>query len=183
MSKGMIGVLIALLIVACSVGSAQERKVEFSDPEIGSFSFVADHDEFAISTGADVMVADGIKYPFRLGSVQVWDENKTTGAYVSLCRFDGGRPSIETEKNLFIADFIKSSGEIRGAVPIPTTVGGHNATKWVGVGMPYLDEQKRLRHFRATIVHVDVDSSTSMAIGAEDPFLSQITDSIIAHGV
>jgi hypothetical protein len=177
-----VGVLIALLIVACSVGGAQERKVEFSDPEIGGFSFVADHDEYAVSTGIDVMVANGVKYPFRLGSIQVWDENKTTGAYVSLSRFDRKKPPLETEKSLFVENFIASSGEMWGREPISMNVAGYNATIWEGVGMPYTDAQKRLRHFSATIVYIDVNESMSMAIGAEEPLFSQITGSLVVEG-
>ncbi|MFZ3100202.1 MAG: hypothetical protein WA103_03150 [Minisyncoccales bacterium] len=179
MSKIYVAGMLIAFLVACSVGSAQERKVEFSEPGIGAFSFVADHDEFAISNGDDVMVANGVKYPFRLGSVQVWDENKTMGAYVSLSHFDRGKPPVEVEKSLFVKNFIASSGEMRGKEPISTDVAGHNATIWQGVGMPYMDAQKRLRHFSATIIYIDINESMSMAIGAEEPLLSQITGSLV----
>jgi len=45
--------------------------------------------------------------------------------------------------------------------------------------MPYMDAQKRLRHFSATIIYIDVNESMSMAIGAEEPLLSQITGSLV----
>jgi len=173
------GVLIAFLLVACSVGSAQERRVEFFDPKIGGFSFVADHDEFAILTDADTMTTDGVVYPFQFGSVQVWDENKTMGAYVSLSHFDRGKPPVETEKKLFIKSFVSSGGEMWKDRPVSGIVAGYNATIWQGVGMPYMDAQKRLRHFSATIIYIDVNESMSMAIGAEEPLLSQITGSLV----
>jgi len=47
------GVLIAFLLVACSVGSAQERIVEFFDPKIGGFSFVAAMTSLLSSPNAD----------------------------------------------------------------------------------------------------------------------------------
>jgi hypothetical protein len=179
MSKVFIGMLIAFLLVACSVGSAQERKIEFSEPGVGTFSFVADHDEFAVSTGDDVMVAADGRYPFRLGGIQVWDENKTMGAYVSLSRFDRGKPPVETEKKLFIKSFVSSGGEMWEDRPVSGIVAGYNATIWQGVGMPYMDAQKRLRHFSATIIYIDINESMSMAIGAEEPLLSQITGSLV----
>jgi len=177
------GVLIMLLLVACSVGSAQERRVEFFDPKIGGFSFVADHDEFAILTDADTMTTDGAVYPFQFGSVQVWDENKTMGAYVSLSRFDRGKPPVETEKKLFIKSFVSSGGEMWEDSPVSGIVAGYNATIWQGVGMPYyMDAQKKqLRHFSATIIYIDINESMSMAIGAEEPLLSEIIGSIVVE--
>jgi hypothetical protein len=103
------------------------------------------------------------------------------GAYVSLSHFDRGKPPVETEKKLFIKSFVSSGGEMWEDSPVSGIVAGCNATIWQGVGMPYIDAQKRLRHFSATIIYIDINESMSMAIGAEEPLLSEIIGSIVVE--
>ena len=163
----MLGALIVLLMVACSVVSAQEQfSVEFPmSMEIGNTAFSFDvpydyGDNKNIATAYNSIAG----YHYCVGSVQVW--NGMANSFVALSYFKSGKPPMEMERAAFVNSFKKSRGMVEGE-GIDTVVAGYNATVWDDAQMPYIDPLGLLAHMPATLAFVNIDSNRTVSIVAQ----------------
>jgi len=111
------GVLIALLVVACFVGSAPvagyplQLLPEDTSEAIGNSVFSFNVPGYLMD-GLKNKTGDGdvAGHSFRSASVQFWNDTALIAVYFELCYFPGGVPPVETANKVFLEDFEKKTG-------------------------------------------------------------------------
>jgi hypothetical protein len=181
MSRFVGGVLIAFLLVACSVGSAQ--KVEFISytTAIGaSFSFDVPYkyDQKNERIASDKIVGEnGKPYDYVAGSLQPM-KNNFFSSYVEISYFHEGRPPADLERGAFLVSFKRIGGILPNPEPKKGVVCGYAGEIWEGT---YISAEgiDGPAYVPTTLALLGVDETRTLAILAEPPVFEEINKSLV----
>ncbi len=170
------GALIVLLLVACSVGSAQ--KAEFKNSTaIGGTSFYFDvpydYDQKNEETGYDKIKGQyGELYNYSVGSLQPMKDNFFS-SYVEVSYFPNGRPPADLERGAFLVSFKRIGGVLADSSSQKAVVCGYTGEIWEG----YISAEGG--DIPIMLALLGVDETKMLAILAEPPVFEEINKSLV----